>query len=346
MGPVDVFQAVAPGEAPVAFGGARVRWAVLPPDVRARAERLLGSPVVGEVSATSGFSPGLASVVTTADGRRVFLKAAHDTDHPRAAELHRREAEVVAVLPPELPVPRVQWVDDDGTWVVAAYDALDGAPPATPWDPDVLAEALRTLDAVGDLPALRGGPTSGTVEVAGMFRGWERLRDDPDPELARVVPWAPARFEALAELASGGAAATVGDRLVHSDARADNIVVADGRTWLVDWAHAARAVPWFDAVVFLPSVGMQGVAGRTAPLAGPSSDAHRRAVGALLAELFAASRHGATARPDDVRAVLAGVAGYFLDAGRLDPVPGIANLRPFQRAQGVAAAAWLEALGV
>jgi hypothetical protein len=57
--------------------------------------------------------------------------------------------------------------------------------------------------------------------------------------------------------------------------------------------------------------------------------------------LFWAHPNAAGADRDAVRAVLAGITGYFVQ-GAVQPAPtGIANLREFQLAQGVSALDWL-----
>jgi hypothetical protein len=177
-----------------------------------------------------------------------------------------------------------------------------------------------------------------------LCAGWEHLRDEPDPDLAGVAPWAVGRLDELVDLASRAVAACDGDALVHRDLRADNLLVADGGVVVVDWPWAMRGAAFVDLVGFLPSVGMQGIRGRTDPLTGPTDPQHRHAVGTELDALFRGSPHAASVPDDDVRAVVAGITAFFLDAGRRPPVPVIPGLRAFQRAQGAAAAAWLEVL--
>jgi hypothetical protein len=57
--------------------------------------------------------------------------------------------------------------------------------------------------------------------------------------------------------------------------------------------------------------------------------------------LLATSPVTAPADPDDLTAVLAGAAGYFLDAARRPVPPGLPTIRAFQRVQGEALVAWL-----
>ena len=54
----------------------RLQWKFLPPEVRALVERRLGGKVVRAESQDAGFTPGFASVLTTDDGARAFVKAA------------------------------------------------------------------------------------------------------------------------------------------------------------------------------------------------------------------------------------------------------------------------------
>jgi aminoglycoside phosphotransferase (APT) family kinase protein len=329
---------------PEASGGRRLRWHDPPDAVRAAVEERLGGAVVRETSATTGFSPGLASVLETATGMRAFVKAAHVDDGSDAARLHLTEARICAALPPYLPVPRLLWTFDDDGWVVAAYEAVDGRTPTAPWDPDELDAVLDAVAGIGATSAVGLDLPDAATDAAGLFTGWERLRDDPDPTLSDLAPWAAGRLDELVDLAGRGAASCAGDALVHGDLRADNLLVTDERVVVVDWPWAMRGAAFFDLVAFLPSVGMQGVRGRTSPLTGPATPAHRHAVGRELDALFRSSPHAASVDDDAVRAVVAGITAFFLDSGRRPPIPSIPRLRAFQRAQGAAAAAWLEVL--
>lgn len=55
----------------------RIAWHQLPGQLRARIESLLGARGVRAHSQASGFSPGSADRLLTADGQRVFAKAVH-----------------------------------------------------------------------------------------------------------------------------------------------------------------------------------------------------------------------------------------------------------------------------
>ncbi|UJP10421.1 hypothetical protein L2X99_01585 [Microbacterium sp. KUDC0406] len=83
----------------------RVLWDDLPADLRAEIEHVLGGGVVSAQSQAGGFSPGSADRVTTADGRRAFVKTVHRDRNEGAYELHRREIDVMRLLPAEVSAP-------------------------------------------------------------------------------------------------------------------------------------------------------------------------------------------------------------------------------------------------
>src|SRR6266567_5199347 len=107
----------------------RLRWAQVPADVKAEVERLAGARVVHAASCEGGFSPGLASGLTLAGGRMVFVKAMDADAWPGQATMHRAEASVSAALPASLPAPRLLGSFDDGHWVVLVFEYVDGAEP-------------------------------------------------------------------------------------------------------------------------------------------------------------------------------------------------------------------------
>jgi hypothetical protein len=123
--------------------------------------------------------------------------------------------------------------------------------------------------------------------------------------------WMPGRFAtstSSATLGDRAAAPLTGDSLVHADMRADNLVLrADGTTiTIVDWPWASLGATWFDRLMLLVNVRCDD--------------------GQLSTDI--------DADPDDITAVLAGVAGYIVDAARQPPPPGLPTVRAFQAAQG------------
>jgi hypothetical protein len=84
----------------------RPRWEELPPHVRGQISELAGGRVVAARNCGGGFSPGFASRLTLADGRRAFAKAMDADAWPLQATFHRDEARVSAALPRTVPAPR------------------------------------------------------------------------------------------------------------------------------------------------------------------------------------------------------------------------------------------------
>jgi aminoglycoside phosphotransferase (APT) family kinase protein len=306
--------------------GVRIVWADLPSGVRRAVEEIIGDAVVEAVSQPGGFSPGTADRVRTANGRRAFVKAVSPAQNEQSPALHRREARVTGALPAHAPVPRLLGCYDDGDWIVLVLQDVDGRHPATPWLVDELELVLATLDTLArsltpsPLPDL---PTAAD-SLAEDFTGWRRICDDPPADLH---PWVEGYLDELCALADRGLAALGGDTLVHTDIRADNLLIsADRSVTVVDWPWACRGPAWLDSLLLLINVRLFG-----------GHDTTR-----LIAKL--AKTGGA--KQDDLIAVLAGVAGYFADAARRPAPTGIPTVRAFQRAQADAVLSWLrEELG-
>jgi aminoglycoside phosphotransferase (APT) family kinase protein len=277
------------------------------------------------VSQPGGFSPGLAARLRLDTGQRIFLKVVGSSRNPDSPAMHRREAQIAAALPPTVPAPRFLWSHDDGEWVANAFEDVEGRNPAVPWRRD---ELERVLDAITKLVATL---TPSPIEVITigerlrrLFQGWRRLRAaaQAGEPLEGLAPWVLRNLDRLAALESHWQDASRGPTLVHFDLRADNIILTPDRVLIVDWPHASTGAGWMDLVEILPSVAMQG---------GPKPW-----------EIFDAHPLGREASADDVTAVLAALAGYFIYGSRLPAPPGLPTLRAFQRDQGVPALEWLE----
>jgi hypothetical protein len=277
----------------------RLDWGLLPPMLRAMIARRLGSPVVTAESAGAGYTPGFASVLTCADGRRHFVKAASKKAQRSFADAYREEARKLRALPPGLPVPRLLWSHEDDLWVVLELEFVDGRTPARPWrrvDLDACLDTLEVLAARLTPPPMR--LSTFAEDFADCPAGWDHVR--------RVSPGLPHLEDAVA-LASGFAAATAGNTLVHTDGRDDNFLLAGGRALLCDWNWPVVGAAWIDTVLLLISAHGDGL------------DAE-----AILGERAVAGG----ARPEDVDAFLALIAGYFFER-RDQPVP---NSSPYLRA--------------
>lgn len=313
--------------------GVRLGWGDVPASVREQVEARVGSALVDVVSQAGGFSPGVAARVRTADGQRVFLKAAGPLPNPDTAHFHRREGRIAAQLPNGAPVPRFLWMLDDAEtgWVVLAFESIDGHQPAQPWREDELRRVMAALNKLSAFltPApLDAGEVGAASEALDSYIcGWRLLLNDPPDVRDKLDAWSQQHLDKLAALEAKAGAAAEGDTLLHFDLRADNILLTDdNRVWIVDWPHVRVGAAWVDVVFFAPSVAMAG---------GLSPED--------LLNLYEPSR---MADREAVDAGIAAVAGFFVRQSLLPTPPGLPTLRAFQAAQGAVACAWLaERLG-
>ena len=312
------------GSAPPATGR-RVGWGAAPVWLREEVETRLGARVAGAVTQVGGFSPGVAARLRLVDGRRVFVKAVGPEPNPDSPAAHRAEARNMALLPPSAPAPRLLWSFDRRGWVTLAFEDVDGAQPTLPWRPGQLRRVLEMVAAMAAAltPAPAGFPTIGE-RLQDSFVGWRRLaaaHAAGDDDLAGLDPWAARHLDRLADVEAGWPRAAEGETLLHSDLRADNLLLTPTRVVAVDWPWACVGAAWVDLLLLLPSVTMQG---------GPDP-----------AATFATHPAAAGADPRAVTTALAAWAGFLVGGARLPAPPGLPTLRAFQLGQGVVALDWL-----
>ncbi|WP_285724908.1 phosphotransferase [Psychromicrobium xiongbiense] len=320
---------------------ARIGWSDLPEQVRSGVEQILGASVVEATGQQGGFSPGTADRVRTATGRRAFVKAVSAALNSSSPEIHRKEAAVTAQLPLSLPVAHWIGMFDDGEWVALVLEDIEGRSPQTPWQSAELQLVLEALLEIAEAPVPVGSVFQRGLtqlprleeELRESFAGWTRLKEASFPV---SDPWAARHLDRLEELAARGLSYLPGESLVHTDVRADNILlIADAdaagsaggvqqadRAVLVDWPWACHGVSWMDALTLLVNVRVFD----------PAFD---------VEEVLASHPVFAPATDDGVSAVLAGLAAYLVDAARLPAPEGLPTLRSFQQRQGEAILAWL-----
>ena len=272
--------------------GVRMPYAAAPGRVRQWVADRLGGPVDRAVDCVGGMSPGPAARLRSTAGVRAFVKACGPELNPDTPGLLRTEAGVLAALPPHPALPRLLDVYDDGDWVALLVEDVDGSMPQLPWRrPDLdrvaraLADARPALDAatLPDVPAAR--------ETSPLLQ--HRWRDLAQ-HLGRVDPWWRTRHDALAFHAARAVDVVDGDAVVHWDVRADNVVLTDDRTVLVDWGQARRGAPWMDHWLLALDCSMSGAEVttgdwlRTDPVLGDVDPAALLAVAAAVALAFKA----------------------------------------------------------
>lgn len=298
----------------------RPLWQELPAEARARIEQLVDGRVVAAVSCPSGFSPGFASRLRLADGRRVFVKAIDGQDWPDQVDAYRAEAQVAAALPAEVPAPGHLGSTDDGRWVVLAFDELDGHEPAQPWQP---AELERAVDAFTQLSqAVTPSPVALPHEHP-RLGGWSALADDPD-RVARLPTssrWAAEHVTQLVDLEHEGLSAARGDTLVHFDSYSFNLILTSDRVYVVDWPHARLGAPYLELLLLLSSAAADGI--------NPELWMHTDPLTTSV-------------DPHEIDAVLAAHAGFCLN-GALDTVhPGLQPIVDAKHHLAHGALSWLQ----
>ena len=103
---------------------------------------------------------------------------------------------------------------------------------------------------------------------------------------------------------------TLGDALVHWDARADNVLIRGGKVVLLDWAWASRGAPWLDSLLLAMDFRIQG---------GPDADGFLRAQ-AVTGDV----------QPLHLRSVVACMVGVWAEYARHPPPPGLPTIRSWQ----------------
>jgi aminoglycoside phosphotransferase (APT) family kinase protein len=307
-----------PTEPPPAEG-VRVEWEQLPPAVRHAIERRLGGTVVEASTQRGGFSPGLATRLKLDDGRRFFVKAVSEWANPDTPNIHRREARIVAAIPESAPVPRFLWSFDKGGWVALCFEDVDGRHPTEPWTQADLAKIVATLKkmAVDFTPSPIDTDQTARASFARSVNGWRRAKDRGED---RLDPWCVKHLARLSDLESLAPDAVDGPTLIHLDIRADNLLIAGDRVYVLDWPWAQTGAAFVDWLAMAPSVAMQG---------GPSPEAFLRRF-----DLSGVSKEA-------IDAALCSLAGFFV-VGALEPAPqGLPTVRAFQAAQGLVALRWL-----
>src|ERR1700674_517894 len=304
---------------PPPAAGVRVHWEDLPDWVRGVIEARLGGKVVEAVTQPGGFSPGLAARLRLDDGSRVFVKAVSEKANPDTPDMHRREAKIVAALPASAPAPRLLWTFDEDGWVILAFEDVDGRHPGAPWTEEDLALVVSALKQMA--ANLTPSPIATDVTASGAFErginGWRIALEGGEQRLDR---WCLKHLERLAALESLAPAAAAGETLLHFDTRADNLLIAGDRVFVLDWPSARIGAAFIDWLIMAPSVAMQG---------GPAPDDFMTRF-----DISGVSRQ-------DFDAILCSTAGYFL-VRALAPAPqGLPTVRAFQAAQGKIALEWL-----
>lgn len=301
---------------PPAPVGARISWADVPEHVRGDVEATLGSPVVSARTQHGGFSPGAAARLVCADGTRAFVKACGAELNPDTPGLLRAEIDALAHVPAAVPHAALLSAYDDGAWVALVLEDVEGRHPAIPWTERDLAPTLDALERSGRTRAAKRLPSF--ADRVQLLCAWDEVRADPTD----VAPDLLDRLPQLLELQRTAREVTVGDRLVHWDARADNILLRGDEAVLLDWAWACRGAGWLDTLLLAMDLRNQG---------GPDAD-----------QVLAASPVTRDVPPDHLASVVACMLGVWTERARRPAPPGLPTIRAWQAHCAAEAQRWLD----
>ncbi|GAA3286971.1 phosphotransferase family protein [Arthrobacter citreus] len=249
--------AASPGAPDYRSTARRRTWAELPAALQQRAAAHLGGAVTAVRPAGGGFTPGFAAVLEAGEGRRIFAKAAPESDgfiYPS----YLREALVLPFMPEDMPLPPLrateQLVVDGTAWQLLIYQAVDGVMPGHPWTEEDLGAIERSCAAavrgLKDFPRnLAGDPLA--ADLADVPPQFAAVADGGPPPwfLPGMTARQAERFSALLELCPE---ALAGDAVLHGDLRPDNILMSSGRALICDWNFLGTGPDWTDWVSVLP----------------------------------------------------------------------------------------------
>jgi hypothetical protein len=313
---------------PYASTAVRPSWADLPADLRAAISARLGSQVTWATTAGGGFTRGFAAVLDTADGQRVFVKAASLATQRHLTDWYAREVAVTAALPAVVPAARPRWTLTAAGHYVICLEAIEGHMPGLPWQPAELDAALAAWAVAAE--ALREPPAElvavGLPALADLIRSdlswWREIaagREAKPP----VPPWVEKQLDDLVALESALPGYVSGNAATHCDLRLDNVLIdPTGAAHLCDWTWICFGPAWWDTASLLISAYASGL----------DADA-----------LFAAHPTARDAPADGLDAALAALGGYLLTRAEAGPTGASPHIVAHQRWTGEAALAWLAA---
>jgi hypothetical protein len=190
----------------------RVAWDDLPGPLKLRIEARTG-PITGVRIASAGQNSPLAAIIDARNGK-VFAKGLPSA-HRRVITQAREAA--VAPLVKEIS-PALLWHFDEAGWNVLGYQYAPGRHAGySPGSPD-LDRLVQLMDALS------------AVEVP----------DDPGPFKRAEERWKPYLDDPET------ATVFAGPVLTHSDWTPDNVLIAEHRAWLIDWAWPTLGAAWTD----------------------------------------------------------------------------------------------------
>ncbi|WP_030104199.1 hypothetical protein [Actinoalloteichus caeruleus] len=207
-------------------------WHHLPEHVRDVVRTHLG-PVVAAHPVRAGQSADVASVLGTAAGPDVFLKAVRGV----SKRMRWLRNEITAAPLTGGLAPAVLMAEDVGEWLVVVFEHVPGrAANLSPGSPD-LPLVAEVVNRIGQRPGSGLKP----LRVRwGVTDWWYRLAAEaPDA----VVGWDTDEAVRWASRFPGGAE---GDRLAHTDLHGEQFLIEASVVRVVDWGYPGCGAAWVD----------------------------------------------------------------------------------------------------
>jgi hypothetical protein len=231
----------------------RPTWNALPAPAKHWVAAQLGSDITAVEPAGGGLTNGIAAVLSAGSGRRAFLKAVA-ADQPTAG-LYERERHAAAALPASAPAPRLLGHTAADDWVLLLFDVAGSRhanlAPGSPDLPVVLATLATLRETLTPCP-WEAAPDARTD--LGDLHGWRVLGDADE-----LNPWAQRHLDRLIESEVHVLEAIGGSTLLHTDLRADNLLIdGQGAAQVVDWSWAVQGADWLEPAFLLPQLILAG----------------------------------------------------------------------------------------
>ncbi|MFB8237427.1 phosphotransferase [Kitasatospora purpeofusca] len=219
-------------------------WKQLPRAVRISIEARTGT-VTAALPPTAGTVSDFAATLETTGGP-VFCKAVRE-DNPKAW-MHRLEAVVNSVLPPDI-APRLLWkVEADG-WLALGFEHVPGRhADLSPGSADLplIASTLETLAGT-----LTPAPPLRAFSLADRWSGQDFWHNLGSRHRDRLDPWTVARLNTLVLAEHEAPDLIDGKTLVHTDLTSPNLLVNGEAVRVVDWAFPAPGAAWADTAYMI-----------------------------------------------------------------------------------------------
>lgn len=246
----------------------RLQWEEMSPALTRWVEDQLGSRVLSVESQNGGFSRGAALRLVGAQEQRVFLKAVDGKVLSQTAELYRAEASHLEHFASHAPVAHLLAIYEHDGWVGLLLEDIDGRYPDFGSCAGDLAVVLSAFDELAQMPAPSTGLDDVRSSLEQEFRLWERveklLAEQSVNEDSFAHIHSPAVVQQLLmhlphiQEYAGTYRDYVntflipyleGDQVVHTDVRADNILVKNHQAIIVDWAWMCRGNAAIDSAL-------------------------------------------------------------------------------------------------